>query len=146
MANSPEFQSTQMKKNQMGRTYLITYSRADRELFPTQESFGLAIAEASDSGTRKVKVVYWAFALENHLDGKKYYHVVLKLSGPKRWLSVKYVLSTHYDIVVNFSESHHNYCSAYKYITKVDTEVFHNGEHSNLKEIGSPQTKQSTKA
>ena len=58
MANSPEFQSTQIKKNQMRRTYFITYSRADMELFPTRESFGLAIAEAFDSSTSKVKVVY----------------------------------------------------------------------------------------
>ena len=58
MANSPEFESTQMKKNQMCRTYLITYSRADLELFPNRESFGLAIAEAFDLGTSKVKVGY----------------------------------------------------------------------------------------
>ena len=134
MANSPEFQSTQMKKNQMRRTYLIAYSRADLELFPTCESFGLAIAEAFDSDTNKVKVVYWASALENHQDGRKHYHVVLKSSGPKRWLSVKNVLSTRYYIVVNFSKLHDNYYSGYKYITKADTEVFHSGEHPNLKD------------
>ena len=96
----------------MRRTYLITYSRADREPFPTRESFGLAIAEAFDSGTSKVKVVDWVSALENHQDGRKCCHVALKLSGPKRWLSVKNVLSTRYDIVVNFSESHNNYYSS----------------------------------
>ena len=56
------------------------------------------------------------------------------------------MLSTRYDIVVNFSESHDNYYSAYKFITKADTEVFHSGEHPSLKEKGSPRTKQSTKA
>ena len=48
--------------------------------------------------------------------------------------------------MVNFSESHDNYCRAYKYITKADTEVFYRGEHPNLKEISSPRTKYSTKA
>ena len=89
MEISPKFQSTQMKKNRMRRTFLITYSCADLELFPTWESFGLTIAEAFDSGTTKAKVVYWLSALENHEDGRKHYHVTLKLSGPKRWLLLK---------------------------------------------------------
>ena len=54
-----------MKKNKMRRTYLITYSRTDLELFPTRESCGLAFAEVFDSGTSKVKVIYWVFALKN---------------------------------------------------------------------------------
>ena len=135
-----------MNKNQMCRTYLITYSRADLKLFLIQKLFCLAIAEAFDWGTRKIKVVYRASATENHQDGRKHYHVALKLSGPKWWLSVKNVLSTHYDIVVNFSKSHDDYYSAYKYITKAHTEVFHCGEHPNLKEIGSPQTKKVNKS
>ena len=122
----------------MDMTYLIRYSRADLELFPTRESFGLAIAEAFDSGTSKVKVVYWASALENHQDGRKYFHLALKLSESKWWLSVENVLITPYDIELNFSELHDNHYSAYKYTTKADTKVFHSGEHSNTKEIGSP--------
>ena len=133
-----------MKKNQIRRTYLITCSRADLELFPNRESFGLAIAEVFDLGTSKVKVACWASALENHQDGRKHYHLALKLSGPRRWLSDKYVLSTRYDIVINFSESHDDYYRAYNYIIKAYTQVFHNGEHPNVKEIVSPRTKQST--
>ena len=102
MSNSQEFQSTEVKKNQMDMTYLITYSRADLELFPTRESFGLATAEAFDSGTSKVKVVYWASALENHQDGRKHFHLALKLSELKWWLSVENVLSTTYDIDLTF--------------------------------------------
>ena len=77
LSKNEKFQSTQIKKNQMRRTYLITYSRADLELFPTRELFGLAIAEAFDSGTSKVKVAYWASALKNHRDGRKHYHLAL---------------------------------------------------------------------
>ena len=84
MANSPELQSTQMEKNQMRRTYLITYSCADLELFPTRESFALAIAENFNSGTSKVKVVHWASTLENNQNSRKRYHVTLRLSEPKR--------------------------------------------------------------
>ena len=49
------------------------------------------------------------------------------------------MIRTRYDIAVNFSESHDNYQSAYKYIAKADTEVFHSGEHPNLKEIAREQ-------
>ena len=52
---------------------------------------------------------------------------------------LKNVLSTRNNIAVNFSESHDNYYSAYKYIAKADTEVFHSGEHPNLKEIAHKQ-------
>lgn len=38
------------------------------------------------------------------------------------------------------------YYSAYKYITKPDTEVFHGDGHPDLFEIGSSRTKKSTKA
>ena len=81
--------------------------------------------------------------MENHQDGRKHHHVALKLSRLKQWLSVQNELSTHYRIIVNFSEWHNNYYSTYKYITKADTEVFHNGEHPNLKDIGSPRKKPS---
>ena len=65
MENSPEFQSTQMKTNQLRRTYLITCSCTDLEFFPTWESFSLAIAEAFESAKSKVKVVFWASPLES---------------------------------------------------------------------------------
>lgn len=48
--------------------------------------------------------------------------------------------------MLHFSESHDNYYSAYKYITKSDGEVFHSNEHPNLKDIGSPKTKNCVKA
>ena len=116
------------------------------KLFPTRESFGSAVVEAFNAGSGKVKVDYWSCALEDHKDGGKHFHTALKLSGPKRWLSAKNALNCKYNIVVNFSESHDNYYSAYKYICKSDTLVYHSANHANLKEIGSPKTKHSTKA
>ncbi len=146
MSDSDDFQLSQMKKNQMRRAYLITYSRADLQLFPTRESFGRAIADAFSEGAGKVAVEYFACALENHQDEGKHYHVAVKLSGPKRWLSVKNSLIKKHHIVVHFSESHDNYYSAFKYISKLDTEVFRSDGHPDLTEIGPPRTKNSTKA
>ena len=48
MSDSPDFKSTRMSKNQMTRTYLVTCSKADLELFPTTGSFGNTIAKAMD--------------------------------------------------------------------------------------------------
>jgi hypothetical protein len=138
-----DFTSTQLSGKNMRRTYLVTYSSSDLALFPSGESFGKAIAEAFASGTSKVKVEYWACALEYHKDGCEHYHASVKLDGPKRWLSVRNSLSTRCGAVVNFSESHDNYYSAYKYICKADNKVHHSVGHPDLKEIGSPRTKQS---
>ena len=102
MSDSPEFKSTRMSKNEMRRTYLVTYSTVDLELFPTTASFGNATVEAFNKGTGKFKAQYFGAALQNHKDDGKHYHVVIKVDGPKRWLSIKNILTTSYDIMVNF--------------------------------------------
>ena len=84
ISDSPDFRLTQMSKNQMRKTYLVTYRGPDLELFPTSASFGNAIAEVSNKGTGKVKVQYFAATLENHNNGGKHYHLAIKLEGPKR--------------------------------------------------------------
>ena len=119
-----EFTSSQVHARSMRRTYLVTYSQADLEKFPTRESFGEALVEAFNSGTGKVKVEFWAASKEEHQDGGKHYHVSLKLSGPKRWKAVKDKLFKDHGIVVNFSDKHDHYYSAYKYTTKKDNESF----------------------
>ena len=42
------------------RQYLITYSQADKNVFPTRESFGTVIEEEFNFGIGKVKVDYLA--------------------------------------------------------------------------------------
>ena len=48
--------------------------------------------------------------------------------------------------VLNFSNWHENYHSAYKYICKSDTQVCHSRQHPNLKDVGSPVTRKFTQA
>lgn len=117
MSDYPDFKSTQMSKKQMRRTNLVTYSRANLELFPTRASFGITIAEAFNKGNGKAKVKYFAAALENQKDSSKHYHVAIKLDGSKQCLSVKSILRTIYDIVVNFS------CKFSSYVTRVKLRV-----------------------
>ena len=60
---------------------LITYSRADLTKFPSRREFGNAASLA--------RIETWAYCLEIHADGADHYHVCVKLSAPKRWLSAK---------------------------------------------------------
>jgi len=140
-STSADLLNTTLSKNQMRRTFLITYSQANRTKFPTRESFGTEVAKAFDNGSGKAKTLYWACALEPHTDRGEHYHVSIKLSGAKRWLSVKNHLHQKHDVVVHFSDSHDNYYSAFKYISKSDKDVYQSLGHPNLQEIGSPKTK-----
>ena len=123
------------------RTYLITYSQINKDIFPSRESFGNCVSEYFDSGSGKVQVEHWVVCKENHKDGGEHYHMAIKLSGPKRWLSVKNKIYNNHGVSVHFSESHDNYYSAYKYLLKTDNNVFKSSNHPNLDEIGSPVTK-----
>ena len=66
----------------------------------------------------------------------------LKWVVQKRWLGIKSHLYTMHEISVNFTDKHNNYNAAFKYISKRDENVYTSQDHPNLKELGSPQTKQ----
>ena len=102
------------------RTYLVTHSQADQIKFPSRQSFGEAVANEFNSGDPKGKVAYWACALVNHAKGGEHYHLSLKLTGPRRWLSVRNALQRLHSINVNFSDSHKNYYTAYKYASQIN--------------------------
>ena len=129
------------------RTYLVTYSQADRVKFPTRESFGQVVEKAFNAGSGKVGVDYWACCLEEHTNGGQHYHVSLKLTGTKRWSLAKNYLVENHGVTVHFSDSHDNYYySAYRYICKADTNVYHSNRHPNLQDVRSPKTKKCIKA
>ena len=142
-----DFQSMQMDNSRLPRrTYLITYSQADLLNFSSRKQFGKCIKTHFNKGSGKVNMQHWACSLEKHQNGGNHYHVALKLTGPKRWKSVKESITSSEGIVVNFSDQHDNYHSAYRYICKEDTSVHHSKHHPNLENISSPRTKKSTKA
>ena len=116
--------------------YLITYSQADLLKFPSRKQFGKCIKTIFNKGS---------CSLETQQNGGNHYHVALKLTGPKRWKSLKESITSSEGIVVNFSDQHDNYHSAYRYICKKDTSVHHSKHHPNLENISSPRTKKSTK-
>ena len=144
MSDSDDFENPRpepRKENVQRRQYLVTYSQADLEKFPTRESFGNALVSCFNS-TGKIAVEYWACCLEPHKETSgHHYHVCVRLSGPKRWNPVKNALIEKHGVVVNFSESHENYYSAYKYVCKTDKNVHQSANHPDLQELGSPPTK-----
>ena len=73
------------------RQYLVTYSQADESKFSTRESFGKMLEAEFNAGTSVVKVDYWACSREEHQRGEEERRGarVLKLTGCKKWLSVK---------------------------------------------------------
>ena len=124
----------------------MTYSQPDLFKFTTREEFGKCIKRHFNKGTGKVKVQHWACSQEKHQEGGKHYHVALKLTGPKRWKPVIDSITAEEGIVVNFSDKHDNYYSAYKYICKEDESVYDSKHHPDLKEVASPRTKRCTQA
>ena len=50
------------------------------------------------------------------------------------------IMESH-NVVLIFLDRHENYHSAYKCICKSDTQVCHSKHHPNLKDVGSPVTK-----
>jgi len=105
------------------------------------------VQEEFDAGSSKVKVDYWAVCREPHQDGGFHYHCSVKLTGAKKWLSVKTRLHSKYGIQVHFSDKHDYYLSSYCYVCKSDTEVAHSAEHpKELLFSASPQTKSCSRA
>ena len=145
-SDTEDFQPSQPKVYTSRRQYLVTYSKADMSKFPTRDSFGEVVVSCFNASW-KVVVEYWACCLEEHEHTSGYhYHVSVKLSGPKRWDAVKKNLSKNYGMIVNFSEVHECYYSAYQYVCKNDPRVFKSHKHPDLREIGSPVTKRCMKA
>lgn len=146
-SSGDEFQNDTVFNTAVGRrTYLVTYSKADMQKYPTRQSFGEMIAKYFDAGPSAVKTEYWACCMEQHKDGSAHYHVSLKLNGVKKWYGVKKCILDKEKISVNFSNKPCYYIASYKYVTKSDNDVFHSDGHPNLKDVGSPNTKNCTLA
>uniref|UniRef100_A0A7M5WTZ9 Uncharacterized protein n=1 Tax=Clytia hemisphaerica TaxID=252671 RepID=A0A7M5WTZ9_9CNID len=127
------------------RLHFVTYSQLDANIFPTRKSFGTMLHREMDRGDSKAKVKYWACCMERHTDGGFHYHCVILMSDVKKWASIPDRIQDIYGIRVHFSdgrqEHESDYNTAYKYITKEDTDVYHSDDHPNLEDAKSPKTK-----
>ena len=100
------------------RVYLLTYSQANLQLFPTRESFGRAVVQ-SFGGNR---VSWLAVCIEKHRNGGVHYHAAVRLSTAAGWTAAKKYLTEQYNVVVNFKESPDGgfYNRVFTYISKED--------------------------
>jgi len=112
--------------------YLVTYSQASEAKFATREFFGEAIKNCFENGSSKVKVEHWVCSREAH------YHAAFKFSCNKRWLGVKTLMKSKYDVIVNFKDVHANYYEAYKYVIEEDKDFFLSAGHPNLSSAWTP--------
>ena len=125
--------------------YLITYSRADTSKFPSRDSFAAAVLEACQSFS--ISVLHWVVCLEAHITSNSdsaremneyHFHMAVKLGKRARWLRVRNYLDDNFGIKVNFSDRHNSYYSAYRYVTKEDTEAVHSPGHPDLSDNSVP--------
>ena len=127
--------------------YLITYSRADMTKFSCRQSFSSAVVEAWESC--RVRVLQWVTCIEGHTTNDSdstssemnlyHFHMAIKLAKKARWMQVKNYLAEKFGIQVNFSDNHSTYYSAYRYVTKDDTDVLHSFGHPDLSDAA-PRT------
>ena len=101
------------------RQYLVTYSQADESKFFIQKSCGKMLEAEFNASISVVKMDYWACSREEYHNNEFHYHCALKLTGCKKWLSVKNRITEKHDIQINFSDKHNFYLSANRYSVKV---------------------------
>ena len=135
--------SGDLNSRQVRQTYLITYSRA-REDVSRQGFADKVVAAFETCGTALIN--HWACCQEFHEDGGLHYHMSLKLDRAQRWLRVRNHLAYHDGLAVNFSSIHHNYYSAWKYVTKNDHEYIQSHGHPDLNTSFAPITDEASQA
>ena len=109
-----------LKPRQQGRSFLITYNKANVDRFPTMMTFANALLEEIAYATPKVIITCWSCSKEKHIDGSPHYHFAVNFSGPNQWKPIRLYLGDTYGILVHFSVKYLDYNAAYKYIIKSD--------------------------
>ena len=92
------------------------------------------------------QLVKLAASKEPHSESGFHYHMCVKFSNNICWYGAKLHLLSNNNKSIHFSYSHQNYLSAYRYVTKEDTEIFHGPGHPDLDLARSPQTSKANKA
>ena len=128
----------ELDSRQVRQVYLVTYSQADTTKFPTRYSFAEAVVRSFTN--RGASVIQWCCAQEHHYRSGVHFHVAIKLNKNQRWLPAKRFLQETYGICVHFSNIHANYFSAWRYVTKDDTEYKESEGHPDLRNADVPRT------
>ena len=125
----------ELVENVMQRSYLITYSHADEILASTKRIFAQDVISAFWNTRNKSQPTHWCCAKETHQDGSIHYHMVVALTEPGRWKSVKDELFRFTGIVAHFASGHAKYNDGYLYVHKEDPHPLHSDEHQDLRNV-----------
>ena len=137
----------QLNSRQVRLVYLITYSQADPLIAATREDFARIVVEAfSKTNSGSSELSQWVCSKENHVDHGFHYHVAVKLTRGRRWATIRNYLQRQHDICVHFSNSHTNYFSAWRYVTKEDSSYIESNGHPDLTNQSEPRTTSATAA
>ena len=141
-----EGRGARLNGRQIRSVYLITYSKADVEIIASRDSFAVVVLDSFQNAdpTSKTKVVQWVCSQEHHQNVEIHYHMAVKLDCNQRWLMVRNYADKKHGLKLNFSSTHANYFSAWKYTTKDDNEYLESEGHPDLK--NAPQTQEASQA
>ena len=120
---------------------MITYSRANLDLFPTREEFASAVVKSF--AKCNANILQCCCSCESHKISGKHYHLSVKLDRNQRWLSSKEFLRNEFGINTNYSSKHHSY---WTYVTKEDENFIESAGHPDLKNAGEPKTSAASRA
>ena len=126
---------TYSTENKGSRYYLVTYSKLDHKIFPTQVLFGMAVVGAFEGNA----VDYFVVGKEEHEEpGSYHYYGTILLNRPTRWEFSKTFLNKNFKIILHFGVSGDMYGGAYRYATKSDKHPFIGQvlmKHPNLEKL-----------
>ena len=143
----PDDIRTPCKDNASCRTYLLTYAQADLQRVPDTASFVNIILDAFQEGTSTSEIVQWACCMEDHEDGGKHFHMMVKLNKPRRWKPIFNSVWRNHSIAVNFSSNTCGYLAGYRYVCKDKdmANVLLSAGHPDLSDARSPKGRRGSK-
>ena len=70
---------------------------------------------------------------KTRMASSKHYHMTMKLKNQRHWLSARNFIKKTYNVKVNFSGKHNNYCyEAFQYCIKSDKQYLLSEDHPDL--------------
>ena len=87
------------------------------------------------------EVSHWPWYEEYHKNKDIHYHIPINMPKLQRWKSAKEQPKSKHKINVHFSEKPFGYIATFRYICKSNKDALHNGNHPELRYIGSLRTK-----
>ena len=116
---------TYLTENKGSQSYLVTYSKLDHKIFPTQ--CRLVCLFLVRLGQMQSIILY-----------HYHYHAAIRLNRPRRWKFAKTFLKENFKIIVHFGVSDDMYAGAYRYATKSEKYPFTGHvlmKHPNLEQL-----------